>query len=161
MKPIAKLVGVRSWRGLQQDQSPLIPSLPLDIDCSDAQQVKVSRPLQHQWSPFDARKIGAALVAKHCRHILTLHFAPQSLKITSLLLYCWRGVRRSNNSMAFGLESSRLAKLRLGVNFETYRTYVRARLQATSRFYLQGLSGMTGSGKTYILKLPALYGFRY
>jgi tRNA 2-selenouridine synthase len=67
---------------------------------NDAERAKVGT-LYKQVCPFEARKVGASLVAQNIARHLENHFAAKA-KDYHPLVYCWRGGQRSN-SMALVL----------------------------------------------------------
>ena len=67
-------------------------------------------------------------------------------------MYCWRGGQRSN-SLAQVLVQIGWGVTVLQGGYKTYRAYVRDQLhQLPEKFTYQLLCGLTGSGKTYILR---------
>ncbi|WP_208346120.1 tRNA 2-selenouridine(34) synthase MnmH, partial [Aetokthonos hydrillicola] len=98
----------------------------------------------------NARKIGAALVAKNISEHLTQHFATKE-KNYHPLVYCWRGGQRSN-SLALILTQIGWRVTLLEGGYKTYRAYVRNQIeQLPQKFTFRVLCGLTGSGKTLIL----------
>ncbi|HEY9649585.1 MAG TPA: tRNA 2-selenouridine(34) synthase MnmH, partial [Coleofasciculaceae cyanobacterium] len=68
------------------------------------------------------------------------------------LVYCWRGGQRSN-SMALVLNQIGWQVTVLDGGYKTYREYIRNQLQQLpEQFTYQVLCGLTGSGKTHILR---------
>lgn len=107
--------------------------------------------LYTQSSKFEARKVGAALIARNVAALLEGRLAdlPGGFHV---LIYCWRGGQRSR-SVAHILSE---VGWRVGLLEGGYRTYRRA---VSERLYTQGpklrlivLSGGTGVGKTEILR---------
>lgn len=151
----SEIIDVRSESEYAQDHIPGAVNLPV---LDDAQRVKVGT-LYKQVCPFDARKVGAALVAQNIAEHLNTHFASKAQDYQPLL-YCWRGGQRSN-SMALVLNQIGWHTTVLTGGYKTYRTYVRDRLQdLPQHFTYWVLSGLTGSGKTYILQQLAQRGFQ-
>jgi tRNA 2-selenouridine synthase len=151
----SEIIDVRSESEFAEDYLPGAINLPV---LDDAQRVKVGT-LYKQVSPFEARKVGAALVAQNIATHLNTHFVSKD-KDYQPLLYCWRGGQRSN-SMALVLNQIGWQATVITGGYKTYRTYVRDRLQdLPQHFSYWVLSGMTGSGKTYILKQIAQRGFQ-
>lgn len=144
------IIDVRTPAEFAEDHIPGALSLPV---LSDAERARVGT-IYVQESPFLARKIGAALVARNAaRHIET-----QLMDYDGgwqPLVYCWRGGQRS------GSFASILAQI--GWRVETleggYQSYRRL---IVNRFYEQRftmpvvlLDGNTGTAKTDVLvRLP-------
>lgn len=104
-----------------------------------------------QVSPFEATRMGAALVAKNIAHHLQTIFAdkPQNWRP---LVYCWRGGKRSGSMTAwFNLIGWKARQLEGG--YKAYRHLVLEELESLpARFNYQVLCGLTGSGKTRLLR---------
>lgn len=113
--------------------------------------------LYKQVSPFEAQKIGAALVAKNiARHIEThLMDKPKSWQP---LIYCWRGGKRSNSlALILGQIGFKVHLIEGG-----YKAFRKAVMDDTprqaQRLQFQVLCGPTGSGKTRLLQALAQAG---
>jgi tRNA 2-selenouridine synthase len=104
-----------------------------------------------QFSTFDARKRGAAIVARRIAEHLEAH-AQDKPQNWHPLVYCWRGGQRSGAlSWFLGQVGFRVQVLQGG--YKAFRTVVREQLDAlpgTLRFVVIG--GRTGSGKTRLLQ---------
>jgi tRNA 2-selenouridine synthase len=104
-----------------------------------------------QVSTFDARKRGAAIVARRIAEHLEAH-AQDKPQNWHPLVYCWRGGQRSGAlSWFLGQVGFRVQVLQGG--YKAFRTVVREQLDAlpgTLRFVVIG--GRTGSGKTRLLQ---------
>lgn len=151
----SEIIDVRSESEFAEDHIPCAINLPV---LNDVERAKVGT-LYKQVCPFDARKVGAALVAQNIAKHLNTHFA-QKDKDYQPLLYCWRGGQRSN-SMALVLNQIGWQVTILDGGYKTYRTHVRDRLQELPQhFNYRVLSGMTGSGKTHILQQLAQRGLQ-
>jgi tRNA 2-selenouridine synthase len=117
---------------------------------SDAERAQVGT-IYVQESPFKARKIGAALVARNAsRHIeerLMGHdggWRP--------LVYCWRGGQRSGSFTSILQQIGWRAEVLEG-GYRTWRRHVVARLyEAELPFRVIRLDGFTGTAKTDVLK---------
>ncbi|TMH88765.1 MAG: tRNA 2-selenouridine(34) synthase MnmH, partial [Betaproteobacteria bacterium] len=84
------IVDARSPAEYAEDHIPGAVSAPV---LDDAERATVGT-LYKQVSPFDARKLGAALLAKNvARHVETLFRGKDSR--WRPLVYCWRGGQRS------------------------------------------------------------------
>ena len=149
----SEIIDVRSESEFAEDHVPGAINLPV---LNNAERAKVGT-LYKQVSPFDARKIGASLVAQNIARHLDSHFATKE-KNYHPLVYCWRGGQRSN-SMAQVLSQIGWHVTVLDGGYKTYRAYVRHQLeQLPGHFTYWVLCGLTGSGKTYILRQLAKRG---
>jgi len=126
--------------------------IPGAINCpvlSDEERITVGT-LYKQVSPFEARKVGAALVAKNIAHHLETRFRdhPKSWKP---LIYCWRGGQRSG-AMSIILNQVGWAAHKLEGGYKTYRRDVLDKLETLpARFNFRIVCGPTGSGKSRLL----------
>ena len=141
-----EIIDVRSPSEFVQDHIPGSINLPVLNDIERAQVGTIYK----QVSPFQARKMGAALVTKNLSQYLNQHFINKD-KDYSPLVYCWRGGQRSASMAAILAQIGWKATILIG-GYKTYRTYVRQVLEdLPNRFNYRVLSGLTGSGKTLIL----------
>jgi tRNA 2-selenouridine synthase len=126
--------------------------IPGAINCpvlSNEERITVGT-LYKQVSPFEARKVGAALVAKNIAHHLEtrLHAHPKSWRP---LIYCWRGGQRSG-AMSIILGQVGWAAHKLEGGYKTYRRDVLAQLAALPpQLDLRVVCGATGAGKSRLL----------
>ncbi len=104
-----------------------------------------------QVSPFEATKYGAALVAKNIAHHLQTLFADRPINWKPLI-YCWRGGKRSGSMTTwFRLIGWKACQLEGG--YKVYRHHVLERLGVLPEcFDFRVLAGLTGSGKTRLLR---------
>ena len=143
----SEVIDVRSKSEFAEDRIPAAINLPV---LDDAERADVGT-IYKQINPFTARKKGAALVAKNISEHLTTHFANKD-KDYHPLVYCWRGGQRSN-SMATVLTQIGWRVTVLQGGYKTYRAYVRQQLEdLPTKFTYKVLCGLTGSGKTHILR---------
>lgn len=143
----SEIIDVRSQSEFAEDHIPGAINLPV---LDDAQRAKVGT-LYKQVCPFEARKVGASLVAQNIAQHLDSHFSAKN-KSYHPLVYCWRGGQRSN-SMALVLSQIGWQVTVIEGGYKTYRAYVRDQLQQLpEQFTYQVLCGLTGSGKTHILR---------
>ncbi|WP_076591495.1 tRNA 2-selenouridine(34) synthase MnmH [Herminiimonas arsenitoxidans] len=113
--------------------------------------------MYRQIGSFEAKKIGAALIAHNiARHIETqFRDKPQDWKP---LIYCWRGGNRSG-AMALILARIGWPAVQLDGGYKEYRRYVNTELaELPSRFTFQVICGPTGSGKSRLLQTLARNG---
>ena len=110
-----------------------------------------------QVSPFEARKLGAALVARNVSlHIENLF--RNNGKGWRPLVYCWRGGMRSG-AMAHVLREVGWEARTLAGGYKAYRRWVVGELDALApRFSYRVVHGPTGSGKSRYLKSLAAQG---
>lgn len=143
----SEIIDVRSPSEFALDRIPKAINLPV---LDNAERAEVGT-IYKQINPFTARKKGAALVAKNISQHLMQHFASKD-KDYHPLVYCWRGGQRSN-SMAAVLSQIGWRVTVLEGGYKTYRAYVRQQLEyLPEKFTYKVLCGLTGSGKTYILR---------
>lgn len=133
--------------------------IPGAINCpvlSNEERITVGT-LYKQVSPFEARKVGAALVAKNIAHHLQTRFMdkPKSWKP---LVYCWRGGQRSG-AMSIILGQVGWAAYKLEGGYKTWRRDVLEKLETLpARFSFRIICGPTGSGKSRLLDALAAEG---
>ncbi|MBU1215196.1 MAG: tRNA 2-selenouridine(34) synthase MnmH [Gammaproteobacteria bacterium] len=126
--------------------------IPGAINCpvlSDDERIIVGT-LYKQVSPFEARKVGAALISRNIAHHLETLFKdkPKSWKP---LIYCWRGGQRSG-AMSIILAQVGWAAHKLEGGYKTYRRDVLDKLETLpARFSFRIICGPTGSGKSRLL----------
>ncbi|MEY4982496.1 MAG: hypothetical protein RIR62_762 [Pseudomonadota bacterium] len=146
--PFDEIIDVRAPAEWAEDHIPGAISLPV---LDDAERARVGT-IYKQVSPFDARKIGAALVAANAARHLQGPLADRTGGWRPLV-YCWRGGQRS------GSFASILSQI--GWRVETvaggYKTWRRLVVDAlyNSAFPARVvvLDGNTGSAKTEVLNL--------
>jgi tRNA 2-selenouridine synthase len=149
----SEIIDVRSPSEFVEDHIPGAINLPV---LNDTERAKVGT-LYKQVCPFQARKLGASLVARNIAQHLDSHFTAKD-KAYRPLVYCWRGGQRSN-SIALVLSQIGWSVTVLEGGYKTYRAYVRDQLQhLPEQFTYQVLSGLTGTGKTHILRRIANQG---
>ena len=142
----SEIIDVRSPSEFADDRIPGAINLPV---LDDAERAKVGTI--YKQCPFTARKTGAALVAQNISQHLNQHFVTKE-KDYHPLVYCWRGGQRSN-SMAAVLTQIGWRVTVLQGGYKTYRAEVRDRLEQLPKdFTYKILCGLTGSGKTHILR---------
>ena len=149
----SEIIDVRSSTEYLEDHIPTAINLPV---LTDAERAEVGT-LYKQVSPFTARKVGAALVAKNLSEHLTHHFADKA-KDYHPLIYCWRGGQRSR-SMALVLTQVGWPVTLLQQGYKTYRAHVREQLDLLpAQFDYRVLCGLTGTAKTAILHTLVQHG---
>ena len=107
-----------------------------------------------QVSAFDARKHGAAMVARRVAEIVERHVADRPREWQPLV-YCWRGGQRSGTLAWFlGQIGFRVQVLQGG--YKAFREQVREQLKVLpARLDFTVVAGRTGSGKTRLLQALA------
>ena len=146
------IIDVRSPAEFAEDHMPGALNWPV-LDDRERHDVG----LLYASSPFEARKLGAALVARNvARHLETSTSGlPKNWRP---LVYCWRGGQRSG-SMHWFLGQIGFRSRQLTGGYKAYRAQVREDLDALpAGFDWQVLCGRTGSGKTRLLHALAAEG---
>jgi tRNA 2-selenouridine synthase len=104
----------------------------------------------YERAPFDATRLGAAMVARNIAHHLDTLFADRPRNWRPLI-YCWRGGKRSE-SMTTWFNLIGWQARRLDGGYKAYRRHVLARLASLpAHFEYVVLTGHTGTGKTRLL----------
>src|SRR5258706_5513357 len=129
-----------------------VDHVPASLNCpvlDDAERTYVGT-LYKQVSPFDAKKIGAALVAKNIAQHIDERFRGRD-RGWRPLVYCWRGGPRSS-AMVHVLRPAGWDAATLSGGYRAYRREVMAQLdEMPRRFSFQVVCGATGSGKSRLL----------
>ncbi|MDQ5850164.1 MAG: tRNA 2-selenouridine(34) synthase MnmH [Pseudomonadota bacterium] len=122
----------------------------------DAERATVGT-LYKQVSPFDAKKLGAALIARNvARHVETLFAGKDGA--WRPLVYCWRGGKRSG-AMAHILREIGWDAQTLPGGYKAYRKWVVEELEkAPEQIEFRVIHGPTGSGKSRLLEALARAG---
>ncbi|WP_027213903.1 tRNA 2-selenouridine(34) synthase MnmH [Burkholderia sp. WSM2232] len=141
-----EIVDVRTPLEFAEDHIPGAMNAPV---LSNEERVIVGT-MYKQVSPFEATKVGAALVARNIARHLETTFADRPRNWRPLV-YCWRGGKRSGSvTTLFNMIGWPARQLDGG-----YKTYRRATVEALAtlptRFRYVALVGPTGSGKTRLL----------
>ena len=110
-----------------------------------------------QVSAFDARKTGAAMVAKRIGELLQAHVQDKP-RGWQPLVYCWRGGKRSG-TLAWFLDQIGFRTALVQGGYKAFREQVREQLTTFSLGldYIV-IAGRTGSGKTRLLQALAEQG---
>lgn len=110
-----------------------------------------------QISQFEARKLGAALVAKNIAAHIQRHVLDKPREWQPLL-YCWRGGKRSG-SLALILEQIGFRVTVVDGGYKAFRAALLADLpQLAAQHSYRVVCGPTGSGKTRLLQALAAQG---
>jgi len=147
------VIDTRSPAEYAADHVPGAISAPV---LDDDERAKVGT-LYKQVSQFDAKKLGAALLAKNvANHVETL-FAGKG-KEWRPLVYCWRGGKRSG-AMAHVLREIGWDASTLQGGYKAYRRWVVAQHETIPlKMNFMVVHGPTGSGKSRLLAALALAG---
>ncbi len=133
--------------------------IPGAINCpvlNDAQRIEVGT-LYKQTSAFEAKKIGAALVAENIALHLQQKFRDQP-RDWKPLIYCWRGGNRSG-AMAHILAKIGWPVHQLDGGYKEYRRFITQQIdQQAQTLSFQVICGPTGSGKSRLLQTLAAQG---
>ena len=141
------ILDTRSPAEFAEDHVPGAVSCPV-LDNEERARVGT---IYKQVSPFEAKKLGAALVARNiARHIETAFLdKPRTWKP---LVYCWRGGKRSG-AMAHVLREIGWEARTLEGGYKAYRRHVVESLAALPlKFNFKVIHGVTGSGKSRVLR---------
>ncbi|CAH2936948.1 MAG: Selenophosphate-dependent tRNA 2-selenouridine synthase [uncultured Paraburkholderia sp.] len=141
-----EIIDVRTPLEFADDHIPGAMNAPV---LSNEERVIVGT-MYKQVSPFEATKVGAALVARNIARHLETTFADRPRNWRPLV-YCWRGGKRSGSvTTLFNMIGWPARQLDGG-----YKTYRRATVEALAtlpaQFRYVALVGPTGSGKTRLL----------
>ena len=133
--------------------------IPGAINCpvlNDDQRIEVGT-LYKQTSAFEAKKIGAALVAENIALHLKHKFRDQPREWKPLI-YCWRGGNRSG-AMAHILAKIGWPVHQLDGGYKEYRRFITQQIdQQAQALSFQVICGPTGSGKSRLLQTLAAQG---
>lgn len=140
------VIDVRSPAEFAEDHIPGAINLPA---LNNAQRARVGT-VYTQESPFLARKIGAAMVARNAAN----HIETQLMDRDGAwrpLVYCWRGGQRSGSFASILTQIGWRAETLAG-GYQSYRRAIVAQLyDGTLAHKLYRLDGFTGTAKTAVL----------
>ena len=146
-KEFTQIIDVRSPGEFALDHVPGAVNLPV---LNNDERAEMGR-LYVQVSRYDARRLGAAMVARNAATHLEGFLSPYP-EHSRFLLYCWRGGNRSK-AMAVILDAVGWDVTVLAGGYKNYRAHVReamTRLCPALRCHI--LTGLTGSGKSLLLR---------
>jgi tRNA 2-selenouridine synthase len=126
--------------------------IPGAINCPVLDNVERARvgTLNTAASAFEAKRMGAALVARNIADMLEQHFADKP-RDWAPLIYCWRGGKRSR-SLTLVLREIGFKAVQLDGGYKAYRARVANELtELPKRFNYVTICGCTGTGKTALL----------
>jgi tRNA 2-selenouridine synthase len=148
-----EIIDVRSPAEFAEDHMPGAVNCPV---LSNKERARVGT-IYKQESPFAAKKLGAALVARHIAEHIEGRFLdkPRDWKP---LVYCWRGGKRSG-AMTHVLRQIGWHACALEGGYRSWRRHVVAELaELPRRFSFRVVTGATGSGKSRLLEALAAQG---
>ena len=141
------IIDVRSPAEFAEDHVPGAISCPV-LDNEERARIGT---IHKQDSPYEAKKLGAALVARNIAKHLETSLADKQ-KGWKPLVYCWRGGKRSG-AMAHVLREVGWDAKTLEGGYKAYRRYVVDSLAALTRnCSFRVIHGVTGSGKSRLLR---------
>ena len=150
---IHTVIDARSPSEFAEDHLPGAINLPV----LDDEERRIVGTLYKQVSALEARKVGAAMVARRIAGHLEAQVAHQP-RDWQPLVYCWRGGQRSG-SLAWFLSQIGFRTMQLQGGYKAFRAVVRTQLQTLpARLHCTVLTGRTGSGKTRLLQRLAAAG---
>jgi len=142
-----EILDVRSEGEFEEDHVPGALNCPV---LDNAERARVGT-IYKQVSPFEAKKLGAALVSANIARHLQARFLARP-RTWRPLLYCWRGGERSA-AFAHVLAQVGWHVGRLDGGYKAYRRTVAATLETLPRdFDWRVVCGLTGTGKSRLLR---------
>lgn len=146
LREFDEIVDVRTPSEFAEDHIPGASNCPV---LGDDERARVGT-LYQQHSPFEARKVGAALVARNIARHVEARWLDKP-KSWHPLIYCWRGGQRSG-AMTHILRQIGFAAEKLDGGYKSYRHHVLRQLQTLPpKFSFRVVCGLTGSGKSRLL----------
>jgi tRNA 2-selenouridine synthase len=141
------IIDARSPSEYELDHLPGAINAPV---LDDEQRIRVGT-MYKQIGSFEAKKLGAALVAKNiAAHLETLWLdKPREWRP---LIYCWRGGNRSG-SMAHILAKVGWPVAQLEGGYKAFRQHVNGELERAPALSFKVVCGTTGSGKSRLLEV--------
>jgi tRNA 2-selenouridine synthase len=153
LREFDEIIDVRSPSEFAVDHVPGALNCPV---LDDAERARVGT-LHKQVSAFDAKRVGAALVARNIAHHLEGELASRP-RTWRPLVYCWRGGERSG-AMVEVLGRIGWRAHALDGGYKAYRRDVVAQLaDLPDRLSLRSICGSTGTGKSRLLGALAAAG---
>jgi tRNA 2-selenouridine synthase len=141
------LLDARTPAEFELDHLPLAENAPV---LSNEQRIVIGT-LYKQQSGFEAKRLGAAFVARNIGDLIEARFQNKP-RDWSPLVYCWRGGNRSG-SLTHILRAVGWRATQLEGGYKAYRTFVIEQLaHIPKQFHYHVLCGPTGSGKSLMLQ---------
>ena len=148
-----EVVDVRSPAEFAIDHVPGAVNCPV---LSNEERARVGT-MYKQVSAFEARKMGAALVARNVARHIEIHFAVRDA-CWRPLIYCWRGGKRSG-SMTLILREIGWDAASLHGGYQSYRRGMLGQLaELPQSFDFRVICAPTGSGKSRLLQALSAQG---
>lgn len=147
LSEFTEIIDVRSPSEFAEDHLPGAVNLPV---LDDEERATVGTIYKDK--PFEARRLGAALISANAAKHLQTHLAKKDKSYTPLV-YCWRGGMRSN-SLAQILRSIGWRARLLDGGYKAFRKFVASdteRILSSPALRLSVLAGQTGVAKTRLL----------
>jgi tRNA 2-selenouridine synthase len=145
-----EVIDVRSPAEFAEDHVPGAGNFPV---LDDEERARVGT-MYKQVSPFESKKLGAALVSRNIARHVEASFAKRDRNWRPLV-YCWRGGKRSG-AMTHVLREIGWQAAQLEGGYKAYRREVVAQLATRPReFRYLVLCGETGSAKSRLLETLA------
>ena len=152
LEGFSSVIDVRSPGEFEEDHLPGALNWPV----LDNEERRVVGTLYRQ-DPLEARKLGAAIVARNIANHLDAN-RPLMRKHWQPLVYCWRGGQRSG-AMNWFLNQIGFKSLQLVGGYKAFRgEVIKTLAEQPARFDFVVLCGRTGSGKTRLLQALAAAG---
>jgi len=146
-------IDVRSPAEFAEDHLPGAINLPV---LDDEERARIGTTYV-QVSAFEARKAGAAIVARNIARIVATHVQDKPHEWAPLV-YCWRGGQRSR-ALVHVLNEIGFRAVQLDGGYRAYRRHVVALLaQWPRQFRYRVVCGFTGSGKSRLIEAIAAEG---
>lgn len=144
------IIDVRSPSEFAEDHIPGAINCPV-LDDDERKRIGT---MYKQVNAFEAKKVGAALVARNIAYQIESRFADKG-RDWKPLVYCWRGGNRSG-SMTLILAKIGWPAIQLDGGYKEYRRHVNTSLpEIASQFTFRVVCGTTGSGKSRLLQTLA------
>lgn len=148
-----EIIDVRSPAEFAEDRLPGAVNYPV---LDDAQRAEIGT-IYKQVSPFEARRLGGAMVAENLARHLFAHFQDKPRNWRPLV-YCWRGGMRSG-AFVHWLRLIGWEACQLEGGYKRWRQHVVEALpQQVARLNFRVVCGPTGSAKTRLLHALAKQG---
>ena len=151
----SEIIDVRAPSEFEEDHLPGAINLPV---LGDESRAEVGTDYK-QVGSFEARRLGAGLISANIARHFQEHFHDKPRDYAPLV-YCWRGGQRSQ-SLATVLRAVGWRVSLLTGGYKSYRRWAMDRIaELGPQCKLRVISGLTGSGKTEVLRIMRELGFQ-